>query len=187
VTLIEQEGALTGAVAAFNLGFGHAVDQGYPYVMHFNDDAELATEDMLAAAIRIMDQAPSMGALAFEHDLRGAWGFESVHGLVYPNYGIIRREAGMQAARLQGDPKGRAWWNPIYRTYAADCELACWLYGLGLEIYAAKGLRVHDAKAEDELSQRNQRDNPSRPDSVCFWQRWPNQAAILGSRKVQAR
>lgn len=175
VAALHQEGPLTGAVGAFNLGFALAVEAGYDYVAHLNDDAEIVTPLAIERAIAILDADEKIGEVAFEFDLRGPWGFETVNGAVYANYGVIRCEAGMAVARMQGDPTGRAWWNPIYRTYGADTELGVWLWKLGWKVYPAIGLRVHDANAQDELRATNLADDPDRPDSRLFWSRWRNE------------
>ena len=82
VQLIRQELTLTGAVVAFNLGFARAVECGYPFVFHFNDDAELVTTGSLAHAVELMRASPTLGAVAFEFDLRGPWAFEYDFGKV---------------------------------------------------------------------------------------------------------
>lgn len=180
VILIGQRGELTGAVWAFNLGFAYAVDEKYDYVFHYNDDAEIITPDAFATAVAIMEDDPLVGEVAFANDLRGDFGFEEVHGLVYANFGLVRRKAGMQVAKAYGDRTGRNWWNPIYRTYGADSEFGIWLFKLGYNIHAAYDLRVHDyaGKTQDELREKNLGNDPNRPDSKLFWARWPNLASF---------
>jgi hypothetical protein len=153
-------------------------------VFHFNDDAELVTPGALLHAVELMKAIPSLGAVAFEFDLRGPWAFEYVFGKVYLNFGVIRREAGMEVARAQGDPEGKKWWNPLYRTYGADTELGMWLYKLGWAVHAAKGWRVHDCEAKDELRTVNLSYNPNREDSRLFWRRWPGPASIAPMKGV---
>lgn len=199
VVLIGQRGPLTGAVRAFNHGFSYAVNEGYEYIFHFNDDAELITPCALAIAESILEDDPARGAVAFAHNLRGDYGFEDVHGVVYPNYGLIRRQAGMEAALAQtcerfgltrttstvatvnADSSYTPWWNPIYRTYAADSEFACWLVKTGWKIYPAHELRVQDNHCQDELRATNEGDNPNRSDSEIFWKRWPTRESICGA------
>lgn len=172
VVLIGQRGPLTGATRAFNLGFGYAVDAGFPFIGHFNDDAEFVTPGMLEDAVRRLEADASLGEVAFEFDLRGGWAFEEVHGRTYANFGLVRREAGMEVAKRQGDASGRNWWNPIYRTYGADCEFGCWLWHMGKGVLPAHGLRVHDCGAQDVLRIHNEAGNPNRHDSQLFWRRW---------------
>lgn len=176
VVLLGQRGELTGAVRAFNAGFGYAVEEGFDFIGHLNDDAELLGAGALDRAAEILASDPKVGEVAFEFDLRGRWMFEVIYDLPYGNFGLVRREAGMVVARAQGDPTGRAWWNPIYHTYAADCEFACWLYKLGYSVHKGEGLRVHDLNAKDELRAGNERTNKERRDSERFWQRWPREA-----------
>lgn len=186
VVLLGQRGELTGAVRAFNLGFSYAVERGYEYVAHMNDDIEVLAPDpettpmhrgIFPAAIDLLKADPRIGEVAFEMDLWNRWGFDVAHGFFYANFGVIRREAGMAVARAQGDPSGRAWWNPIYRTYAADTELGCWLWKLGWKVHAAPGLRVHDVQPQDDLRKKNNAD-PERPDSKLFYERWPDSNAL---------
>ena len=172
VVLIEQNGPLTGAVRAFNLGFGYVVDHGHDFVAHLNDDAEIVTEGAIDAAIAILENDTKIGEVAFEYDLYGTWSFDHVNGRTYANYGVIRRQAGIDVAKIQGDPTGRAWWNPIYRTYGADSEFGVWLWKLGWRVHTAEGLRVHDANAQDALRIANEATNPDRADSKLFWSRW---------------
>lgn len=177
--VVYLKGGLEGAVVAFNAGFGHAVDHEYDYVMHLNDDAEIvtaATDELaprypIAEAIELMERLPTIGEVAFELDLRGGWGWETINGVPYANFGVIRREAGMAVAREQGDPTGRLWWNPIYYTYGADCEFGANLWKLGWHIHPAKTLRVHDLNERDALRETNHADN-KHGDSDQFWERW---------------
>lgn len=184
VVLLGQRGPLTGAVRAFNLGFGYAVDHEFPFVMHLNDDAEVAPAPVdgggtsLERAVDMLVQHHTAGEVAFAFDLRGKYAFEAIHGKVYANFGVIRREAGMAVARAQGDPSGRAWWNPIYVTYAADCEFGAWLHKLGWAILAEANLRVHDLNAQDELRRTNSETNATLGNSELFWRRWPNAASM---------
>jgi GDP-L-fucose synthase len=173
VVLIGQRGPLTGAVRAFNLGFGYAVDRGIPFVAHLNDDAEIVTEHALSLAIDKLHQDPKIGEVAFAFDLhRDGWRFDYVNGKLYANYGVIRTEAGKEVARMQGDRSGRDWWNPIYRTYGADTEFGVWLWKLGWTVYEGYDFRVHDHEAMDELRNSNDARNPDRKDSKVFWERW---------------
>jgi glycosyltransferase involved in cell wall biosynthesis len=179
VELICQAGPLTGAVRAFNLGFGHAVDAGFDYVMQMNDDAEIiGPEGALPRAVALLEVESALGALAFEYNAWGPWGFDSVYGRPYVNFGVIRSEAGKAVARAQGDPSGRNWWNPIYRTYGADSEFGCWLWKLGWPVRNLEGFRVHDLQAQDELRVLNGATDPERADSKLFYRRWPSAAHL---------
>jgi glycosyltransferase involved in cell wall biosynthesis len=174
VDLIEQKGPLTGAVRAFNLGFGRAVDEGFEFVMHLNDDAKIITPSAIDIAIDLMIEQPKIGEVAFAYDLNGPWRCDRINGKPYANFGVIRREAGMAVAREQGDPTGRAWWNPIYRTYGADSEFGCFLHRLGWIVHPALNLKVHDINYQDDLRVLNGSHDPDRVDSKIFWDRWRN-------------
>jgi len=186
VTFIGQRGPLTGAVLAFNLGFAFAVERGYPYVAHFNDDAELVTDGAMARGVQILEANADIGEVAFEQNFRGTWGFEDIHGKIYANFGLVRRSAGIAVAVAQGDPTGRAWWHPIYRTYAADSEFGCQLHRLGWVVNAAVGLCVNDLQVQDELRVLNESDNPDRRDSKLFWSRWPDRASLDSQKEGKA-
>lgn len=181
VTLIRQIGPLTGAVRAFNHGFAHAVECGMSYVVHFNDDAEFvcdAGHHPIERAVHIMQNDGKIGEVAFEFDLRGGWQLEQVHNRIYGNFGCVRTEAGMAVAKAQGDPQGKRWWNPIYKTYGADCEFGMWLWHLGWKIHAGHGLRVHDVCVHDALREANEAGNPNRQDSAIFWRRWRDSSTL---------
>lgn len=169
---VPEEGGLQGAVHAFNLGFAIAVERKYPYIVHLNDDAELATDGMLVAARKIIDEHPMVGEVAFEFDLRGPYGFDQWNGKILANFGMVRREAGMEVARRQGDPTGRLWWNSrYYKTYGGDSEFSCFMHALGWEIFPGRNLRVHDLNAQDGLRDRN---SVNQTDTQKFFERWQN-------------
>lgn len=178
VNLICQSGDLTGAVSAFNLGFAWAVRHKADYVAHLNDDCEVLTQTLFIQAVDALYWDRYAGAVALATDTRGTFGFEDIHGYIYPTFGVVRREAGMAVARAQGDPTGETWWNPIYRTYAADSEFGCWLHKLGYKVIARDDLLVHDVRCDDELRRLNDCDNPNRLDSLLFWSRWRDASSI---------
>lgn len=180
VHMIPQSLPLKGAVRAFNEGFGYAVDQRFDYVMHLNDDAEILSagweRNMLewgapiAMAIYEIERDKTIGEVAFQFDLRGDWGYDRVNGVPYANFGVIRREVGEAVAQKQGDPTGRAWWNPIYRTYGADTEFGCWIWDLGYRVHLGSG-RVHDTNRQDAMRAENTGHN-KHGDGERFWARW---------------
>lgn len=176
VLLIGQPPPLTGAVAAFNLGFGYAVDRAVPYVCHMNDDAQILTEGAFARAISRCEADPKIGVVAFAFDLRGGFSFDRVHGKTQSNFGLVRREAGMAVARAQGDPDGKRWWHPDYYTYGADNEFSCWMWKLGWKIDEATDIQVHDLSVKDALRSQNQ--SRHNGDSERFWRRWPDARSL---------
>lgn len=180
VELIRQSLPLTGAVAAFNLGFGWCVEHGVPFVAHLNDDAEVATPRLFQRAIDHLVRQPRVGEVAFAFDLRGAYGFDEAHKRLYANFGLIRLEAGMAVAQAQGDPDGKLWWNPIYKTYGADTEFGMWLHKLGYGVAPREDLKVHDTCCQDALRIGN--NDRDRADSMLFWSRWPDEQALQAGR-----
>ena len=173
VVLIKQK-ELTGAVRAFNLGFGWAVDAQYPFVMHMNDDAIIETPGAIDEAIDLMLVNSKIGAVAFAFDTWGHHHFDHVNGVPYVNYGVIRTKAGIQVAKRQGDPDGKRWWSQLYHTYAADTEFGAWLWKLGWRVYCCEHLKVHDLRADDALRAGNSGDRRDA-DSKLFWSRWENE------------
>lgn len=190
VVLLGQRGPLTGAVRAFNLGFAYAVDSGAPFVCHFNDDAEFEADvppnnwPQIEIAVALLKGHPKLGEIAFAFDLFKGRDFDVIHGKVYANFGVVRREAGMAVARAQGDPSGRAWWNPIYKIYGADCEFACWMWRLGWEILPSPTCKVHDANPQDALRANHDVINPDRADSKLFWKRWKEPTSVNPMTKL---
>jgi GT2 family glycosyltransferase len=170
ITLVRQR-ELTGAVRAFNIGFGWAVDAKHPFVVHMNDDAIIETPGAIDEAVDLMLANQKIGAVAFAFDTWGHHHFDHVNGVPYVNYGVIRTKAGMQVAKKQGDPDGRKWWNQIYHTYAADTELGAWLWKLGWRVHCCEHLKVHDLRADDALRAGNSGPR-QEADSKLFWSRW---------------
>lgn len=163
--------SLEGAVKAFNEAW--SVSRGR-FVANFNDDAEYVG-DALSVAIRYLEEHPKAGQVAFEYDLPGRFLVETINGLYYANFGVTRREVAERVAAAQGGPSH--WWNPIYHTYAGDCEHSCWVWKLGLEVHALKA-RCADKKACDELRGRNEKVRAERGDSELFWKRWPDARSL---------
>lgn len=185
---IFQELPLTGAVAAFNLAFTAAVYMFAPYVVVLNDDDELiGPECEIEKAVITMQRDESIGAVAFETDLRGGWSFEEWNGYAYANKGVFRRAAGMAAARAAGDPEGCAWWSRDHHTYASDTECGLWIWRLGWHVARGFGLRVHDhsdatEKQCDAMRQNNIKVYRESGSVQHYLRRWPNVDAIKYNR-----
>ena len=175
---IYQQGPLTGAVRAFNIGFAHASNH-FEYVMHFNDDAELIDEGSIDKALEILKADPKIGEVAFAFDLwtPDSWHFDYINGVPYGNFGVVRAKAGIEVAKAQGDLTGMRWWNPIYHTYAADTEFGVWLWKLGWKVHCAPELRVHDLRVDDALRANNS-DEKREKDSTTFWNRWRDENLV---------
>jgi len=175
---------LRGAVEAYNHAFAYAVDRNAPFVAVMNDDAQIEKTEpgALMSAVAQLRADPNLGAVAFAFDLftHTGWGHDHVYGLPYVNFGVFRREAGMAAAQAQGDPSGRRWWNPIYHTYAADCELGVWVWKLGWKIEASHAIHVADksARTDDILRENNRSKDCQRRDTKLFYERWANEELV---------
>ena len=157
VILIEQA-ELLGAVRAYNAGFGEAVELGCSWIAVLNDDDLLVgPEPEIERAVALLQADQEIGGVAFESDLRGAWQVERFRSQPTVTKGVIRRAAGMAAARAMGDPEGRQWWGHEHHTYAADQDHSLWMIRLGWQVVAGRGLRVHDGQVQDDLRARNAR------------------------------
>ena len=166
VHLIEQ-GELLGAVAAFDAAYRAAIDDDCEYICTFNDDIAFDGHGApeLVRAVALLEADETLGAVAFTSDrfrtppevaadpyevsfLPGGkpitFRVELHHGRAYMNQGLARRAAHMAVARAQGDPTGRDYWDPTYRTYGADSASGMWMWRLGWRIHEAHDLRVHE-------------------------------------------
>lgn len=176
VVLICQQLPLTGAVKAFNLGFARAVDDNVDFVNVFNDDINfVGPQREIETAVELLRTSPAVGAVVWESDHhraggRRVWGFETAHGLPYMNQGLVKREAGMAAARFLGDPTGKAWWGNVHLTYAADTEFGLSLWRLGWTVHQGLGLRVHDNETQDGLKAKNKQEYKT---ADCYRTRFP--------------
>jgi glycosyltransferase involved in cell wall biosynthesis len=174
------EGGLDGAVRAFNVAFARAVDLEAPYVCIINDDDRFVGPEVeIARAVELLESDPGMGGVTFETNLRQhekdnpPWGFEQWGpGLPYCNKGVIRCEAGMAAARAQGDPTGRAWWGHEHHTYAADTECGLWIWRLGWTIGRGFGLRIDDSTEPDTLRRSNEARHTASESWRGYLARW---------------
>lgn len=191
ISPIFQKLPLKGAVDAFNLGFAFAVYSEAPYVVILNDDDELIGPTCeIERAVAIMARNESIGAVAFATDLRGPWACEEWHGYPYCNKGVVRRTAGMAAARAAGDPEGCAWWSRDHHTYASDTELGLWIWRLGWSVIRGLGLRVHDnadaaCKKMDSMREANvaRYRDPKTGTARLFMERWGKPESLVYSRE----
>lgn len=155
------EGGRDGAVKAFNVAYARAVDLEAPWVGQWNDDIAFCSGGSeLATTVARMAADPTIGFVTYASDRFGVFRHEIFHGRPYGQGGLIRREAGMAAARFLGDPEGKCWWDRRYHTYAADTVLGLAIWRLGWRVVGADDLRVHDGYTSDHgvndpLRQRN--------------------------------
>jgi glycosyltransferase involved in cell wall biosynthesis len=192
VVLIEQTLPLTGAVIAYNLGFARAISDGCQWVTQFNDDIRcVGDEPEIEHAVWLMQSCPSVGAVAFESDIyhqrdpsRPDYDCAYLHGVPHFNLGVVRREAGMSAARAMGDSSGTAWWCRDHHTYGADTELTGWLVRLGWEIHHGAGLCVKEAQPYDAMAKANR--GGFTTEHLCN-QRWGQPASLDYSREAAER
>jgi glycosyltransferase involved in cell wall biosynthesis len=182
------EGGLNGAVAAFNVGFARAVDLASPYVAILNDDDELiGPQTELQRCVEIMNYDPGIGAVALEFDLYGDWRCAEWNGKPSCGKGVVRRSVLMAVARAQGDPDGRRFWDPRWKTYAADSAAGCWIHRLGWTVARGIGLRVHDGKPEDALMKRNKDEYRADGTVNIFMREWGHPREMEYCRADAAR
>lgn len=183
------EGGRDGAVAAFNVAFSRAVDLGSPFVCQFNDDLAFVDGLELERAAAILRSDPGIGAIAFASDRYspGVYGFYNMTclGRNYANQGLFRLEAGMAAARMLGDPTGKAWWDRRFHTYASDTVLGLCLWRLGWTIHEAADIHVRDPYASgdgmrDPLRMANL---AAYTNATLFSQEWGHPARVAYSRE----
>lgn len=169
------DGGMDGAVVAFNKAWQASRGK---FIANFNDDSEYLG-DALRAGVKTFSTPGALtipGQVAFESDLYGQWKVESIHGFAYANFGITRRDVVQKVCAAQCGPSH--FWNPIYHTYAADCEHSCWVWKLGHTVMPLPGCRVKDHSFLDALRARNDVIRANRGDSTLFWKRWPDQASM---------
>jgi glycosyltransferase involved in cell wall biosynthesis len=187
------EGGRNGAVIAFNASFARSIELQCPWIVQFNDDLAFADGLELERAVAILKADESIGAVAFCSDRYspGVYNFDNMRfrGRCYANQGLFRREAGMAAARAQGDPTGKAWWDPQHHTYAADTVLGCWLWRLGWTVYEAADIRVHDdftaTGADDPLRASNE--EMYEDSGIICNEQWPDDASLEYHREDALR
>jgi len=181
VVLVEQ-GALLGAVEAFNAGFGKASGE---YVIAANDDIKFVDESILCA-IRYMQDNPDVGCGCFWQDRGGkSWHIEYMPAILDGKQ--ISHVYGQVAIypRWLGDKVG--WWGDYLHTYGGDNELSCHILELGYKIRAVPCACIHDSQVYDELRKINNEiyHNPShvarkgRPhnDSLTWGLHWQHKGA----------
>ena len=173
VILIGERGPLRGAVRAFNRCFSIALDEASEFIAIMNDDDCFVGPDCeIERAVEMMREDDDLGGVAFEADLRGSWQVERWRDVPTVTKGVIRREAGMAAARGMGDPTGKAWWGHEHGTYAADQDHSLWMWRLGWKIAAGKGLRIHDGHTQDQLARENLKQYRESGTVKIFQDRW---------------
>ena len=161
---------LTGAVRAFN--YGYRMCRGR-FVANFNDDA-VYVDRALAEAVARMDADPVIGQGIFAFRGEGEdFGINQIYpghaGTEYANFGVARRDALRQVETITG-----GFWNPIYRTYAADCEQSAWIHRLGWTVARFEDLRVIDVRTKDDLRARNEKRQAG--ETKLMYYRWPVEA-----------
>ena len=166
---------LEGAVKAFNQAW--SMSRGR-YIANFNDDAEYVG-NCLECGAKAFSEAnhANVGQIAFDLNVpSGGWDAQTINGFYYANFGLGRRDVVQKICEMQGGPNN--YWNPIYHTYAADCEHSCWVWKLGYRVLRLETGRVRDKNSRDGLRAQNESINETKGDGHLFWSRWPSQDSL---------
>ena len=183
------DGGLDGAVKAYNLAFARAVDLEAEHIVIVNDDdAFRQGERVLVDCVTALEADPDLGACVFQTQLRsggkGAWDAERWRDRIYPNKSIIRRSALMSVARWQGDPEGKWFWDPRFRTYAADTQAGLVMYRLGWGVITRPDWKVIDGMTQDGLRNKNVREYTN---ADLFTREWSTDDSVLYRRAEAER
>jgi GT2 family glycosyltransferase len=190
VTLIA--GDMSGATRNYNRGFARCVEYDFDFCAILNDDDEVVTPGAIVSAIDMMKADESIGAVAFQTDLRGeGWACECWRTLPSCGKGVVRRDALMAVARAQGDPSGKKFWSEEWATYAADSQAGILIHKLGWLVAAGIGLHVHDNAPNsiggDALRTRNTLEYVNGPGPALFTSRWASARCADYDAEMAAR
>jgi glycosyltransferase involved in cell wall biosynthesis len=176
--VIADRDNLRGAVSAFNAAW--AASKG-DFIANFNDDAEYL-DDALAKAVDVARSDPKIGQVALTFDTGGQWHIPTFYNsdLHCANFGVSPRSVVEAVCAKQGGP--RNYWNPIYHTYAGDCEHSVWIWNMQLRVQDLTDAHVHDVRTYDDLRKRNTRIMRIRGDDVIFDRRWPDAETIRSGK-----
>ncbi len=175
--LLIGERRLEGAVKAFNQCYSLCRGE---FIANLNDDAVVHGRALEKGVEHLRDN-PNTGQVAFAFSglAQPRRGVNDVYprrehpkvtwGTTYANFGVARRNVVDKVAYIQG-----GFWNPVYRTYAGDCELSAWVWRMGYAVDKREDLFVEDAWAEDELREKNAQG--SGDEAKRMYARWPAEA-----------
>lgn len=166
VVLIQQ-GALLGAVKAFNAGCEAATGL---YVVLANDDVEFVDYTLLAA-LSFMQDNPNVGIGALYQDRSGLdMHVERMPCVVDGKQEWLPYGQVCIVPKVLGDKVG--WWGDYLHTYGGDNELSCRVYELGYKVEPVPGSGVHDLKLDDALRARNTSINTATGESQQWIDKW---------------
>jgi GT2 family glycosyltransferase len=134
-----------GCTRGYNRAFQEAIGT---WVIWLNDDCEVLP-GYAEAAIQFMEANPSIGLGALPYSNKGrpfTTNSNSFDGMIYANFGIIRRELGDQIG----------WFDEIVRMYGCDNSIGfrVLLHGLGIANVPYPSIlhyETEDAHREDNL------------------------------------
>lgn len=152
-------GDLSGAVPAFNAASKRARGN---FVLTLNDDAELHPLAVVRALAEFQD--PLVGQVAFAFQEHGQLKIDTMFGVPYANFGMVRTNIVRAVERITGGI-----WAPCYRTYGGDNELSCWVYRLGYKLVPLRSAQVIHRICVDILRKNNVKQDRERH---AFSKRW---------------
>lgn len=170
------ERRLEGAVKAFNQCY--AISRG-EFIANLNDDCVVQGE-ALTEGVKYLQSHPKTGQVAFGFKGEGEdWHINDIYEhekfpnvtwpTTYANFGITRRSVADKVVEITG-----GFWCPVYKTYAADCELSAWVWKLGHRVDKLPHQRVIDTRADDALRTTNNKN--SGLEARRMYARWPAEA-----------
>ena len=182
IELIEQ-GALLGAIKAFNAGAYHA---NADYVILGNDDVELIGKSVYNAW-RYMQDNPNCGIGCFQQNRNGKdWHVERMMVVVDGEQRMWHYGQVCIVPKWLGDRVG--WWGDWGgKTYGGDNELSAQVYETGYSVDVLKDCYVDDKEIQDNLRLINNPQGGGGPqhkphtDSAIWGRRWFNrQTKLMG-------
>lgn len=143
VLMIPDGGNRPGFTKAVNLACRAARGT---YVVWLNDDAEVQP-GWAAEAVHFMDTHPQVGIGAiYWCDHKPPWKVEKCWGILYANFGILRRSLG--------DELG--WFDESIRMYGCDTDLCLRILDRGLAVLPVPGARILHHRHEDAFRRDNE-------------------------------
>lgn len=149
VMRIVRESPRLGHVKGYNNAFRMCTGK---YVLWLNDDAEVLP-GYDTEGIRIMDLYPDVGMSAYYYKEGAHYHVNELYGMIFANFGIIRRELGDQVG----------WFDEDLIMYGSDNSLTFRVLLAGYGLATVPGPRIIHHSERDEMRQANE--FLRRPDS----------------------
>ncbi len=170
-----HESPRLGFVKGYNAAFRRAHGR---YVVFVNDDAEfLPGWDRIA--VGFMDRNVEVGQGALYWSDPGACPYvQELQGMVYANFGVMRREVGEAIGWIDDAPVfvPEMGCEKSLEFYGSDCNLSWQFMNAGYAVCAIPGTRIRHYRENDgEREHNNQKyihGEPSRLPGRLLWLKW---------------